>query len=260
VLVKYLNSSNYRKGMLNKNVLCGFLFLVLLLNFSSALDDLGTKQVGEEFMFCQVCSDATYITLSSVETPNSTEIINANMTHEGSGQYCYNYTASQVGRHDFRGISDGCENTFATYVYVNLSGVQNTTTLIIADIFIILSLSLLIFILHSKYKNVSKNDSTRKITESHNGNWSKTFIKTLGDNLMRNSFLWYYSLGWLLLIVFRDLVYNFNGLEIYNFFVLFVDIYSFGFILVIVVWIGILMRHFGIISDIISDLNKGIER
>jgi len=260
MLVKYLNSSNYKKSMLNRNIFGAFLLILLLTSFASALDNLGTKQVSEEFRFCQICSDATYITLSSVETPNSTQIINENMTLEGPGQFCYNYTASIVGRHDFRGVSDGCENTFATYVDVNLSGVENTTTLIISDIFIILAIAVIIFILHHKYKNSNKGESTKSITESHNGNWGKTFIKTLGNNLMRNSFLWYYSLGWLLLIVFKDLVYNFNGLEIYNFFLFFLDIYSFGFFLIIVVWIGILINHFRIISDIIGDLNSGIER
>jgi len=256
----YLNSSNSNNTMVNNKLLLSLLVFTLLISFSSALDSLGTKQINEEFRFCQVCSDSTYITLSSIVTPNSTLILNTNMSSEGSGQYCYNYTADQIGRYNFLGISDGCENTFAVYADVNLSGVENTITLIIADIFIILSISLLIFILHSKYKNVSKSESTLKLAESHNGNWGRTFIKTLANNLMNNSFLWYYSLGWLLLIVFKDLVFNFNGAEVYRFFLFALDIYSFGFFLIIVVWIGILMNHFKIITDIIGDLNLGIEK
>jgi len=64
----------------------------------------------------------------------------------------------------------------------------------------------------------------------------------------------------LLLIVFKDLIHTFNSLEIYNFFVLCLDIYSFGLFLVIIVWIGILINHFKIITDIIDDLNLGVER
>jgi hypothetical protein len=114
------------------------------------------------------------------------------------------------------------------------------------------------YILHAKYKNVDYKDSNKQIGESHNGNWGRTFIKTLGNNLMRNSFLWYYSLGWLLLIVLKDLVYNFNTEEVYLFFLFFLDIYSFGFFLVIVVWMGILINHFKYITDLIKDLNLGV--
>lgn len=114
-----------------------FLFaLVFTISFVSSLDSYGSKQVDKLFTFCQVCQDATYITLSSIETPNSTSQINANMSVQGVGQFCYNYTPNQIGRYDFRGISDGCENSFATYVDVTSTGDtfgESQTGIIIAE-------------------------------------------------------------------------------------------------------------------------------
>jgi len=158
------------------------------------------------------------------------------------------------------GDGDGVTTCMDFDFPVTLSGEDRNMTVIIADMFIILAISLLIYIIYHKHKGVKNTDSTNSIAEAHNGNWGKTFIKTLTNNFMRNSFLWYYSLGWLLLIVFKDLIHTFNSLEIYNFFVLCLDIYSFGLFLVIIVWIGILINHFKIITDIIDDLNLGVER
>ena len=258
----YLNSSNYNKPMVNKNFLSFLLVFTLLISFASALEEYGTFKQNDEVRLSQVCSDATYINISGITYPNGTlALSNLEMTSSGSGEFYYNFNLTEpLGRYDVRGVSDGCEGTFATYFEVTLSGVDQNMTLVIADIFLILSISFIIYILHHKYKGVSGSDSGKSISESHNGNWGRTFIKTAGNNFMRNSFLWYYSLGWLLLIVFRDLVYNFNGAEIYNFFVLGLNIYAIGFFFVIATWIGILIHHFMFITELINDLDLGVER
>ncbi|MCM8786854.1 MAG: hypothetical protein NC935_02240 [Candidatus Omnitrophica bacterium] len=101
--------------------LCFFLFL-----FSCyALQDYGVYKLNEEFSFIQSCSEASYITLSSIKTPTKTLFINENMTSVGSGSFIYNYTPSEVGRHDFLGISDGCEKTFAVSFLVTYDGLPS---------------------------------------------------------------------------------------------------------------------------------------
>jgi len=153
---------------------------------------------------------------------------------------------------------DGLGGAISGVFEVTLSGNKLTLVELGSNIFLIGLILLIIFTLHQKYKGSSYNESNKKISESHNGNWGKTFIKTLGNNLMRNSFLWYYSLGWLLLIVLKDVVYNTVSLEVYKFFLFALDIYSFGFFLVIIVWIGILIHHFRFITELINDLNLGV--
>jgi hypothetical protein len=239
-----------------------FLIAIFLFAFVSpaSLPSLGTFEQGQTVRITQVCSDATYINISSVSYPNSTiAVSNIEMTSAGSGEFYYDFTSTNpLGRYDVRQISDGCEKTFAYYFEINLSGIQKDTTLIVSNIFLILLILVVIYVLHDKYKGANYKDSNKKIGQSHTGNWGRTFMKTLGNNLMRNSFLWYYSLGWLLLIVLKELVSTFNSIEVYNFFVLVLDIYSFGFFLIIVVWIGILIHHFRFITDLISDLNLGV--
>lgn len=109
----------------NAFVVLAFAMCMLSLLPSISADTLvtyPTKEINKEFTFCQICSDATYITLSSIETPNSTISINTNMTSVGSGEFCYNFTPTQIGRHDFRGVSDGCTYTFATYSIITGNG------------------------------------------------------------------------------------------------------------------------------------------
>ncbi len=98
--------------------------IVFLMGNIIALEDLGTFKQGETVRISQVCSDASYITLSSITFPNSTiAISNINMTSSGSGEFYYNFAnTTDLGRYDVRGISDGCEETFVTYFEVTPSG------------------------------------------------------------------------------------------------------------------------------------------
>jgi len=145
-------------------------------------------------------------------------------------------------------------------VTVTPFALSQTLETLYAHIFLIILIFYLISSLNLHYKNTNYKESTKKITESHDGNWSKTFIKTVGNNLMKNSFLWYYTLGWFIIFLLKNVVEIFMNSEIVTYFNLLMDIYSFGFFLVIVVWIGILMNHFKIITDLIEDINWGTNK
>jgi hypothetical protein len=119
------------------------IFIVFLIGNVMALESYTPQQVNQQFTFCQVCSDATYITLSSIQTPTTIVYVDANMTSVGSGQYCYNYTGNISGRYDFRGISDGCDKTYATYVDMSpVIGSENNTTF-----FLVLAISSVVLLL-----------------------------------------------------------------------------------------------------------------
>lgn len=123
------------------------MFLLSLASVS-ALETLGTFKQGETIRVTQVCSDATYINISSISYPNSTTAVsNIEMTSAGSGEYYYEFNqTSDLGRFDVRGISDGCENTFATYFTVTQSGEGNEQTLYLIFITIAGLLGLVLFI------------------------------------------------------------------------------------------------------------------
>lgn len=99
---------------------------------SGQLESLGTFKQNSEVRIAQVCQDATYINISSVSYPNGTVAVsNIEMTSAGSGEYNYTFTdTSLLGRYDVRGISDGCEKTFATYFEITPSGASGTENII----------------------------------------------------------------------------------------------------------------------------------
>jgi len=106
------------------------IFGMFMISMVSAMESLGTFKQGEEIRISQVCNDATYITISSITYPNSTTSIdNFNMTYFGSGEFYYDFdSSSELGKYDVRGISDGCENTFATYFDITPLGISQTTS------------------------------------------------------------------------------------------------------------------------------------
>lgn len=94
-----------------------FIVGMFLISFTFALDNQGVGKQNTQFTIEQVCGNANYITLGTIQYPDKTvQVINANMTFVGGGAYQYNFSStSQLGRYDVKGISDGCEGTFAFY-------------------------------------------------------------------------------------------------------------------------------------------------
>jgi hypothetical protein len=117
-----------RKATKNLSNIVGVIFLLTFLLFlplgSSTLDGLGTFRQGDNVRVAQICSDATYINLSSISYPNSTiAVSNIEMISAGSGEFYYYFNYTDLnGRYDVRGISNGCEGTFATYFLITPNG------------------------------------------------------------------------------------------------------------------------------------------
>lgn len=109
-----------------KLLLAMFLGLFLIGNVF-ALDTIGTFKKNETINFCQICYDATYISIS-IKYPNSTiALLNDNLTSFGNGLFCdyFNLTENN-GRYNVLGISDGCDKTFVTYFYINPTGIESS--------------------------------------------------------------------------------------------------------------------------------------
>src|SRR6056297_871816 len=127
---RIINTKNNSSNMKSKRVITMLTFIVLsmfLINSISALDSLGTYKKGQDVRITQVCSDATYINVSSIAYPNGTIAVSGiEMTPAGSGEYYYDFNqTSALGKYHVRGISDGCTETFATYFEVNSTGMEN---------------------------------------------------------------------------------------------------------------------------------------
>ena len=120
----YINNKN-RQIYMNKNILLFIFGVIFLIGMTTAsLPSLGTFKQNENIRIAQICSDATFIIISSITFPNSSIAVSStNMTSAGNGEFFYMFNiTSSLGRYDLRGVSDGCEETFATYFEVTESG------------------------------------------------------------------------------------------------------------------------------------------
>lgn len=122
-----------------------------MLSFGAAVENMGSGKQNQNYTIIQTCSDATYITLSTIQYPDKTvDSLNANMTALGGGAFSYILEdTSQVGRYDITGISDGCGETFVTYFEITPSGFIGT----LGFYLIILIISLAIIVLGFSIKD-----------------------------------------------------------------------------------------------------------
>jgi len=257
----YLNSSSVSKTMINKNIFMFLLVFTMLITFSSALEGYGTKQVNEQFTFCQVCQDATYITLSSIETPNSTIGIYANMSSMGGGEYCYNYTPTQIGRYDFRGISDGCEKSFATYVDVTANGSESNIQTSIIQVLIILffvGLGLGFYYIKNNLDFEKWNNKIYNTYESKN--YIKLVFASIGYNIMKHSSVVYFLIGLPILTTLTDLTRIYNLTDLVSIFSTLVIIYTVGIVLVAIYFFGQVQEWLVDLLNKVRDMDWGIEQ
>jgi len=119
------------------------LILFLLITISSVFasqDSLGIFRQNDEARLIQVCSDATYINISSITLPNSTASrTNIEMSYSGSGEYFYIFNdTSQLGPYRVQGISDGCDKTYSYKFLITKTGTVPTLSQMLLVISIIL--------------------------------------------------------------------------------------------------------------------------
>lgn len=119
--------------MFNQRKFIGSLLITFLFLFvgiaSASFETRGGAEVNVPYTFVQTCSDATYMTLDIITTPSGAVVpINENMTLNGSRSWVYNYTPTQLGRYDFLGFTDGCSQSFGTYIIVTPNGLIQSTS------------------------------------------------------------------------------------------------------------------------------------
>ena len=125
----------------------GFLYGISLV---SALDDLQSAKLDQEYIIKQTCASCFYINIS-VSNVNGFVLNNVAMTNNGSGVWIYNYTPTETGRHDVNGIGDlgGVDTNFATYFEVTTTGNEEPDGII--TIFFIIGFLIIIFFLGSLF-------------------------------------------------------------------------------------------------------------
>lgn len=126
----------------NKNIFLILLFVILLIGLTSALQEsMGTFKQGNVVRLTQVCSDASYINISSVSYPDSSVALSeTQMNSIGSGEFYFDFNDTvKIGRYNVRGVSNGCDFTFSTYFDITPSGNSGAANIVFV-IFIIIAI------------------------------------------------------------------------------------------------------------------------
>ena len=239
-----------------------FFLLIFLISIVSAttLQNYKPQQVDVEFNFTSTCQDATYITLSTIITPNSTEIINTNMTSTGGGSYSYNYTPNQIGQYDFTGISDGCLKTFAVYVPVTADGKLYDTGDSLIRIFVAIFFILIMVGLHRVSKGINFDKWYEKIKEQYiTRNFVKWSLAAIGFNIMKNSYIIYFMLGLPIMLMLQDLVFIYNITSIALYVKSLLLFYIVLIIVLGVVFLSYVQEWFMDFIKMIEDIDWGVE-
>jgi len=147
---------------------------------------------------------------------------------------------------------------FLEYSFVANNGGDSNVFILVTDIFMICLIIFFFTMVTKKFGDADFEALDKRIVEKHDSNWMKTFGRSFGYGLMKNAFLWYYLGGWFLVFFLRDIMYRFGSTELYGYLLLTFDLYSFGFILVIGFFIGMIYQHFERIRDIIDDISRGV--
>lgn len=224
-----------------KNKILTLFLMIFLIGFVSSLDSLGTFKQDNDVRITQVCSNATYITLSSITFPNSTIAIEGiNMTSAGNGEYYYNFTnTSDVGRYYVRGISDGCEETFVTYFYINNKGQETTYSYLIATVVLILTFLFIGFLIYKDKENMNDETYWNKIVSKwQNKNYIRFSALIIWYNLKKNSYILQYLIGLVIIIMIYDITLVYNLDTISSVFSILLVLYTWGSLLVIMVLFG----------------------
>ena len=245
--------------MLNKSAISLFLVLMLCITFSTA-EAIGQRQdaqVSVPYIISQPCASCTYINIS-ILTKDGILLENQPLSNNGS-TWIYSFTPNSSLRYDVNGIGDkdGLNSSFAFWFDVTLSGEQNNTTIIISDIILILFFMVLLGLVYNASMKTDFKAWNEKILDNHK-NIGETFAKGFVYTIFKNTFIWFYFIGWLIILVLKDVLYRFNSAEIYSYFTIAANIYSLGLFLVLAFMIGYLISYMKETINILTEDSWGI--
>jgi len=171
-----------------KKIILTLILGMFLISLASAeIQTLGTFQLGEDINLIQTCANCTFNNITSILSPNSTQIIgNFPMTRTGS---VYNFTlssgnATQLGEYIVNGIGDldGVDTVWNYNLFVTPNGQDFTTGKAISYIgfIVILLFTFLLTIFGaSKVRWKHLKSDTDKIVTINNFRYLKVFLFTI---------------------------------------------------------------------------------
>lgn len=235
-----------------------FMLLIVGISFVSAQDSLGVFKQDSTVQLLQTCSICDYVTLDSIKLPNSTTLfINENMTQSGSTFY-YDFNQTDL-------LGEYIYNThFGNYTApvsfeVTSSGRVVSDSKVYANILLFLFFILLIFTFHYSTKNINYEKWYNSIIARYeHKNYVRVILSSLGYNVMKNKFIWYYLFGLPILLIVTDIAYTFGVDSMIYLLQVILSIYYYGFLLVGVFFFGYLQEWVVNLVDEIKSMDFGV--
>jgi len=222
-----------------------FSFLIVGILFFSLVGAklIGTYKIDEPMEITNFCQDGTctYMNLTSIELPNNTIIYpNLEMTNNNQ-DFNFSYAPDQLGTYTFKtcGNPSGeiiCDrDTFE----VTLTGGDSSNKQILAFIFIgLFFIITFITIIYFRKKFDEEKWYNKMQRQYENRNFVKLVFSGIGYSFLKNMFVIYYSLGFIILNLVADVSFTYNIASIYTLMKSLLFIYAWGFALVGILFLG----------------------
>lgn len=177
-----------------------------------------------------------------------------------AGNCKYNYTTSNISLYkvDFDFDDGFLYGSTSYFILVNYYGEITTTMMIVSDIVLLLAVLMILMFISVKHKGTDFKAKNEKIIEDHK-NLGQTMAKGFVYTLFKNTFIWFYFIGWFIVLILQDLILRVNTSNVYEYFVLFANVYSLGLYLIVVFMIGLFASYMKDTIETLAENNWGLE-
>jgi len=233
---------------------------MLLLSFTSAAG-LGTFQVNESMELYQSCPTCSYVNVTTVSTPTTTDYTQTAMVKTGSN-FVLDYTPQVNGDYYYivEGDKDGTAQTEQIEFQVTETGEGYNPFSLGGSIMLLLAfIGLLVFFDKKSKDSDPEKMKDKMMAKYQDKNYIKLVLSTLGYSLMTEKFVLYYLIGLPAMIILANLSFILNISAVVTLMKVLLGIYMWAAILVGLVFFGKLQE---IIMDMIHkvrDMDWGIE-
>ncbi len=238
-----------------------FLFLILgllLISSVSALDCWGTFKQNTYIELIQKCPTCSYVNITSITYPNGTIFLNEEMQQEGIN---FNYTladSSQLGVISYGTIGDKNGASPPNYedlcIEITASGEILETSKALIDIALLLFfIGLLVGFYHVREKVNFEKWHNGILNRYEDKNYVKMVLSGITFNLMKNSFIIYYLIGFLIMSTVTSLAWSYNIIALIDIMKVLMYIYGWSFLLVGVVFLSYVQEW---TMDLIEQITK----
>lgn len=247
-----------------KKILTTLLLGLFLISFASAIDCWGTFKQNTDIDLIQKCPTCSYVNITSITYPNGTIFLNDEMQQNGVN---FNYTlpdSSQIGIISYGTIGDKGGASPPNYedlcITITATGEELTISKALIDITLLIFFILLFVGFHYLKKNIDFDKWYNGMFKKYiTKNFVKFSLSAIGYNIMKNSFIVYYILGFPIMVMLTTMAWKYNIVDSLELMKVLMYMYASGFILVGAVFLSYVQEWSMDAMDRIKNMGWGLD-